>query len=81
MQSVAGTISRRLTCPLPSYFLSYLLVRFHRAGFTAAFLLFVGVLFSTLGLSFLFTLGLNDALPFLIIGGIGQHSHKLANSS
>jgi hypothetical protein len=43
-----------------------------RTAFTAAFLLFVGVLFSTLGLSFLFTLGLSEALPFLIIGGIGQ---------
>lgn len=42
-----------------------------RTFFTAVFLLFVGILFGTLGLSFLFTLGLHDALPFLIIGGIG----------
>ena len=42
-----------------------------RTAFTAAFLLFVGVVFSTLGLSFLFTLGMHEALPFLIIGGIG----------
>jgi len=39
---------------------------------TAFFLLMVGVIFSTLGLSFLFTLGLAEALPFLIIGGIGS---------
>jgi hypothetical protein len=38
---------------------------------TAVFLLGVGVLFSSLGLTFLFTLGLSEALPFLIIGGIG----------
>ena len=42
-----------------------------RTFFTAAFLLGVGVIFSVLGLSFLFTLGLSEALPFLIIGGIG----------
>lgn len=42
-----------------------------RTFFTAAFLLGVGVIFSVLGLSFVFTLGLSEALPFLIIGGIG----------
>jgi hypothetical protein len=41
-----------------------------RTFFTAVFLLGVGVIFCTLGLSFLFTLGLSEALPFLILGGI-----------
>ena len=29
------------------------------------------MIFSTLGITFVFTLGLSEALPFLIIGGIG----------
>lgn len=44
-----------------------------RTALTAIFLLFVGVVFSTLGITFVFTLGINDALPFLIIGGICQY--------
>jgi len=38
--------------------------------FTALFLLGVGVVFSALGLSFVWTLGMSAAMPFLVIGGI-----------
>jgi len=42
-----------------------------RTGLTAIFLLFVGVLFGSIGLWKFLTQGLSAAVPFLTIGGIG----------
>lgn len=69
----AGLVASRASLSLDSHSLACvsLFSLVSRTFFTAIFLLAVGVVFSTLGLTFVFTLGMSEALPFLIIGGIG----------
>jgi len=42
-----------------------------RTAITAAFLLTIGVVFSSIGLATVFTKGVSEAIPFLTIGAIG----------
>jgi hypothetical protein len=55
-----GPVRRRNARPLPL-----------RTAATAFFLLFIGVLFGIIGLVTVFTKTLSDAIPFLVISGIG----------